>query len=111
MPSKTQLYKPGQVVKHRRYAYHGVIVEADPRCLASDEWYNANQTQPDRDQPWYHVLVSGSDQATYPAQTSLLPDESCQEVDNPLIPYFFSEYKDGHYARNSRPWPEKEDLT
>jgi len=107
MSSKIQLYKPGQLVKHRRYGYRGVIVEVDARCMASDEWYDSNQTQPDRDQPWYHVLVSGSDQITYPAQSSLVPNESYQEVEHHLISYFFAEFKDGRYVRNTRPWPQQ----
>ena len=98
----------GQLVRHRRYGYRGVIVEVDPQCMADDDWYNSNQTQPDRNQPWYHVIVSGSDQITYPAQSSLLPDESLQEIDNPFIPHFFSGFVDGHYPRNTTPWPKNE---
>jgi len=103
----TTLYKRGQIVRHKRYGYRGVIVEVDPKCMANEEWYQSNQTQPDQNQPWYHVLVSDSDQVTYPAQTSLLPDESCEEVKHPLISYFFERFEDGHYIRNDRPWPRE----
>jgi len=108
MTTHKNLYKPGQVVRHKRYDYRGVVVDVDPECIASDDWYDKNQTQPDRNQPWYHVLVSGSDQVTYPALSSLLPDESCQEVIHPLIPYFFDSFKDGHYLRNHTPWPREQ---
>ena len=105
MGEPTILYKPGQLIRHKRYGYRGVIVEMDPECQASDQWYDRNQTQPDRDQPWYHVLVSETDQVTYPAQSSLLPDESLEEVDHPMIPFFFERFEAGRYVRNDRPFP------
>jgi heat shock protein HspQ len=99
------LYKPGQLIRHKRYGYRGVIVEADLECRADENWYLKNQTQPDRKQPWYHVLISDTDQITYPAQSSLLPDESCQEVHHPLINHFFSQFENNHHIRNNEPWP------
>ena len=104
MSTTTVLYKPGQLVKHKRYGYRGVIVDVDLECLADEGWYQTNQTQPDRKQPWYHVLVSDTDQITYPAQTSLLPDESCEAVRHPLLSHFFSHFQNGHYIRNQEPW-------
>jgi len=106
MATSIVLYKPGQLVKHKRYGYRGVIVEVDHECLADENWYQKNQTQPDRRQPWYHVLVTDTDQITYPAQSSLLPDESCEEVRHPLINHFFSRFENNHYIRNEEPWPK-----
>lgn len=99
------LYSPGQLVRHRRYGYRGVIVDLDLTCQASEEWYRSNRTQPDRNQPWYHVLVDGSPHITYAAQTSLLPDDSGKQVRHHLLPYFFSGFENGRYLRNDRPWP------
>ena len=53
-------FQPGHLVRHRRYGYRGVVVALDLECGAGDDWYRSNRTQPDRDQPWYHVLVHGS---------------------------------------------------
>jgi len=100
------LYRPGQLVRHKRYGYRGVIAAVDSKCLAPEEWYQRNKTQPKKDQPWYHVLVDASNQVTYPAESSLIPDETCEEVDNPLIEQFFEGFEGGSYIRNSRPWPE-----
>lgn len=100
------LFHSGQVVRHKRYGYRGIIVDYDPTCQASDQWYFMNQTQPDRDQPWYHVLVHGSDQVTYVAQSSLSPDESPESISHPLVEYFFKE-SGGHYVRNDTPWPRE----
>ena len=95
----------GELVRHVRYGYRGVVVEADVRCEASAAWYQKNQTQPIREQPWYHVLVDGSNHTTYAAQTSLEPDGSREPIDHPLVPLFFAGLKAGRYERNERPWP------
>jgi heat shock protein HspQ len=100
-----QLFQVGQLVRHKRYGYRGVVVSVDAECQAADEWYESNKTQPDRDQPWYHVLADGSDQVFYPAQTSLEPDESEDAVKNPNVKRFFSEFLGGSYVRNDKPFP------
>ena len=77
----------------------------DLNCLADQSWYQANQTQPDRDQPWYHVLVQDTDGTTYAAQDSLRVATDSQPIEHPLIGKFFSAFVDGRYIRNDRPWP------
>ena len=64
-------FEPGDIIEHIRYSYRGVVVHFDTICLAPEDWYQTNQTQPDREQPWYHVLVDGNQQVTYvsPNQT------------------------------------------
>jgi heat shock protein HspQ len=97
-------FRSGQLVKHRRYGYRGVVVEYDPFCKAPEHWYQANQTQPDQNQPWYHVLVHGTTTVTYAAQTSLLPDDSGQPVDHPLVDKFFTAFEGDGYDRNDVSW-------
>lgn len=98
-------FQVGQLVRHVRYGYRGVVVDWDATCQAGDDWYLRNATQPDRDQPWYHVLVHNSSNVTYAAQTSLTEDPSAEEVIHPYIMTFFSEFAQGRYIRNNRPWP------
>lgn len=100
------LFAPGQVVRHRRYNYRGVVVAFDLTCQADDDWYLANRTQPERSQPWYHVLVHGTQQVTYAAQTSLEEDDSGEQVFHPLVAHLFSSFDSGRYVRNDRPWPD-----
>lgn len=102
-PSK---YSPGSLVYHNRYGYRGIVVDVDEECLATDDWYYGNQTQPDRSQPWAHVLVDGSDQVTYVAQSNLEPDDCEEKIEHPLVTYFFEKSGDGDYVRNENPWPE-----
>ena len=99
-------FRLGQLVKHKRYGYRGVVVDYDPVCKAPDEWYYSNQTQPDRNQPWYHVLVDGSSTNTYAAQTSLEADGSITPVRHPLVDVFFTAFTPEGYVRNDKPWPE-----
>ena len=98
------MFKPGQLVRHKRYGYRGVIVDHDPNCRAEETWYRANRTQPEREQPWYHVLVHDSDTTTYAAQTSLSEDHSGLEVTHPLVGVFFGSFNAGVYARNDIPY-------
>jgi heat shock protein HspQ len=98
-------FAPGDLVAHRRYGYRGVVVAFDRQCQADDAWYQSNQSQPKRDQPWYHVLVHGTAATTYAAQTSLQPDPSSDPIVHPLTPMFFTGFEDGRYQRNDEPWP------
>lgn len=97
-------FERGDIVHHKRYGYRGVIVDYDLSCEASDDWYYANRTQPNRNQPWYYVLVAGSEVSTYAAQSSLSPDPSGREVIHPLITTYFKGFDNGHYLRNNVPW-------
>ncbi|NQT36956.1 MAG: heat shock protein HspQ [Planctomycetes bacterium] len=99
-------FRPGQLVQHKRYGYRGVVVAVDAICKAPREWYESNPTQPDRSQPWYHVLVDGAPNTTYAAQTSLEKDTAGTPVAHPLIDAFFSAFDGEEYVRNDRPWPE-----
>lgn len=99
-------FEVGQLVRHKRYGYRGVIVAVDGHCKASPQWYFGNNTQPDRAQPWYHVLVDGSATVTYPAESSLMPETDLSPVRHPLLDLFFDGFADGRHLRNGTPWPE-----
>ena len=95
----------GQLVCHRKYGYRGVVVAFDLSCQAPENWYRANQTQPDKQQPWYHVLVDQSEAVTYAAQTSLTIDERLEAIQHPLVDTYFDDFAEGRYVRNQLPWP------
>ena len=98
-------FVPGAVVKHRRYGYRGVVVDFDMTCHADDDWYRSNQSQPDRKQPWYHVLVDGSASSTYVAESNLRPEPDAALVHHPLVGEFFEAFEGGGYLRNDAVWP------
>ena len=97
-------FTPGQLVRHRRYGYRGVIAAVDHRCMADHQWYMANRTQPDLNQPWYHVLVDGAATTTYAAESNLMPDSSGDPIDHPLVDDYVTGMENGRYRRNDRPW-------
>lgn len=98
------LFSEGELVRHRRYGYRGVVVSLTLEFDGDEGWYQSNQTQPDKAQPWYHVLVHGGIQNTYAAQSSLEADPEGEPIEHPMIPLFFSGFEDGSYVRNDMPW-------
>jgi heat shock protein HspQ len=100
MVERELLYAPGQLVRHRRYGYRGVVADFDMTCMAEETWYYANRTRPPRNQPWYHVLVDGSPTMTYAAQTSLEEDDRDDPVHHPMIEVLFTAFENGRYERS-----------
>lgn len=95
-----QKFSSGDVIHHKRYEYRGVIVSSDFQCMADDAWYFRNQTQPRRDQPWYHVLVDGG-RETYVAEENIELDETGAPVTHPLVDRIFPTFQGGRYYRQS----------
>jgi heat shock protein HspQ len=101
-------YKIGSKIKHKNYHYDGLIVDIDFYCFANDEWYQNNNTKPDKCQPWYHVLVNDSSMVTYAAQSNLYSgDEENLDISHPYINHFFDKNNEGVYIRNDKPWPRE----
>ena len=100
-----EAFLPGDLERHKRYRYRGVIVSVDPECLAEDSWYQSNQTQPRKNQPWYHVLVDNSAQTTYTAHSNIEIDSIKTRVSHPLVNLYFDHFENGRYIRNDKPWP------
>ncbi|TVP76544.1 MAG: heat shock protein HspQ [Puniceicoccaceae bacterium] len=91
-------YELGTLVLHKNYAYRGVIVAVDPRCMAGETWYRSNKTQPPREQPWYHVLVHDSGGlSTYVAQSNLEEDNSGNPINHPRLKSYFTGFTNGRY--------------
>ena len=103
-PNAPNRFAPGDLVRHRRYGYRGVVVDLDLECRASQAWHRSNKTQPARDQPWYHVLVDGAEHSTYVAEENLMLDEVPAEIEHPLVALYFEGMTASAYVRNGRPW-------
>ena len=99
MSTSVALFGPGQLVRHLRFGYRGVIVDVDATFQNTEEWYEQMaRSRPPRDQPWYHVLVHDAEHSTYVAQRNLGPDESGEPINHPLVPELFEDFSDGRYA-------------
>jgi len=93
----------GDLIRHNKFGYRGVIVDVDPEFALTDEWYNSvARSRPPKDKPWYHILVHDSDTSTYVAERHLDPDPSGQPIHHPLVAKLFSGLIGGRYVDRSR---------
>jgi heat shock protein HspQ len=92
----------GDVVRHRLFAFRGVIFDVDPIFANSEEWYAAipEDVRPKRDQPFYHLLAENADSSyiAYVSQQNLERDETEEPIDHPAISGLFEPFNDGRYA-------------
>ena len=92
----------GDVVRHRLFAFRGVIFDVDPVFANSEEWYAAipEEARPERDQPFYHLLAENAESSyiAYVSQQNLERDETEEPVDHPAIEGIFEPFSDGRYA-------------
>ena len=105
-PMRRAKFAIGQVVKHRKYPFRGVIFDVDPVFANTEEWLASipEEVRPRRDQPFYHLLAENA-QTTYVAYVSeqnLLSDETGKPVSHPQVPHFFKELRRGQYVARER---------
>lgn len=92
----------GQVIRHRKFDYRGVIIDVDPVFSGTEEWYEqVAKSRPPKDAPWYTVLVDNATHVTYVAERHLAPDESGEQVNHPALGRFFDSFAKGRYSRRS----------
>ncbi|MHA6326262.1 heat shock protein HspQ [Roseivivax sp. CAU 1753] len=101
MHTQRAKYKLGQVVRHRRHPFRGVVFDVDPEFSNTDEWYESipEESRPVKEQPFYHLLAE-NDQSFYVAYVSeqnLVADYSGEPVDHPDISDLFGQFNDGSY--------------
>lgn len=107
LPFDMPEFQIGQIIRHKRYRYRAIVVDFDMACRADDEWYLSNQTRPERQQPWYHLLVDSTHATTYAAQEYLMLEKDLTPVQHPLISQYFDSFekKAVLYERNDEVWP------
>lgn len=99
----TPLFSVGELVYHKLFRYRGVIIDVDPQFMLTEEWYQTMaNTEPPKDQPWYHVLVHNSSTQTYVAQRNLMLDQSADPINNPAITHVFANFESGKYRLGTR---------
>ena len=96
----------GQVVRHRVYAFRGVIFDVDPIFANTEEYWLSipADIRPRKDQPFYHLLAE-SDQSSYVAYVSeqnLLADDTGAPVGHPHTALIFESFRDGQYQLRPR---------
>ncbi len=70
----------GQVVRHRRYPFRGLIYDVDPVFANTEEWWLAipEDMRPRKDQPFYHLFAENTETEyiAYVSEQNLVPDTS-----------------------------------
>ena len=91
----------GQVVRHRRYPFRGVIYDVDPTFANTEEWWLAipEDTRPAKDQPFYHLFAENSETeyVAYVSEQNLVIDESNQPIRHPQARGLFRRDRKGKY--------------
>jgi heat shock protein HspQ len=98
---KLAKYRIGQVVKHRIFAFRGVVFDIDPVFNNTDEWYESipAEVRPRKDQPFYHLFAENSETeyVAYVSEQNLLPDTSGEPVRHPQVAETFVRDESGTY--------------
>jgi heat shock protein HspQ len=94
-------YALGQVVRHRVYAFRGVVFDIDPVFNNTEDWYLSipAENRPVKDQPFYHLLAENAETEyiAYVSEQNLLPDESGEPLRHPQLDDYFIEDEEGRY--------------
>ena len=94
-------YHLGQVVRHRKHPFRGVVFDVDAIFSNTDEWYAAipEESRPSKDQPFYHLLAENDESyyVAYVSEQNLIADQSGEPVDHPDLPDLFGDFEDGYY--------------
>lgn len=91
-------FTAGEIVKHLKFGYRGVVFLADAEFALSDAWYEAvARSRPPKDAPWYHVLVDGGERTTYVAERHLRLSRNHSQVEHPLLGRYFERYDGRRY--------------
>ena len=98
---RTAKFRIGQVVKHRIFAFRGVIFDVDPTFSNTEEWYLSipEDIRPRKDQPFYHLFAENAETeyVAYVSEQNLLPDTSGEPVRHPQVDEIFTRTDAGDY--------------
>ena len=107
MEARKAKFGIGQVVRHRRYPFRGVIYDVDPVFANTEDWWQAipEDMRPVKDQPFYHLFAENSETeyVAYVSEQNLLPDGSPEPLRHPQIDEMFDRQDDGSYQVKTQP--------
>ena len=80
MFTKSAKYHLGQIVRHKKHPFRGVVFDVDPEFSNTDEWYESipEDSRPHKEQPYYHLLAENdhSFYVAYVSEQNLIRDHS-----------------------------------
>ena len=105
MTTNTAKFSIGNVVKHKRVYFRGVIYDVDFEFNNSEDWYESipKDVRPKKDQPFYHLLAENNEitYEAYVSEQNLILDDSDEPIKHPLIKEIFSGKKGSGYFKPS----------
>lgn len=91
----------GQVVRHRKYPFRGLIYDVDPIFANTEEWWLAipEDVRPRKDQPFYHLFAENTETEyiAYVSEQNLVPDTSGEPVRHAQVGDMFVRDDTGAY--------------
>lgn len=91
----------GQVVRHRKHPFRGVIFDVDPTFSNTEEWWERipEDLRPRKEQPFYHLLAENESSyyVAYVSEQNLETDPTGEPVDHPEVDAMFGELDNGKY--------------
>lgn len=107
MEARVAKFRIGQVVRHRKFPFRGVIFDVDPVFANTEDWWLAipEDVRPIKEQPFYHLFAENAETeyVAYVSEQNLLPDESGEPLRHPQIRDMFERADDGSYRLRSAP--------
>jgi len=104
--SKTSVAKfsIGQVIRHRLYAFRGVVFDVDPQFAdraPSYETIDLIERRQRKDQPFYYLFAENEQTPyiAYVSEQNLMPDPTDEPVSHPQIDAMFERDENGSYRR------------
>ncbi len=101
MKASTAKFRIGQVVRHRKYPFRGVIYDVDPIFANTEEWWLAipEDVRPRKDQPFYHLFAENTETEylAYVSEQNLVPDASGEPLRHPQVGDLFVRTDGGEY--------------
>ena len=99
--AKTAKFQLGQVVKHKFYAFRGVVFDIDPTFSNTEDWWLSipEEIRPLKDQPYYHLLAENEDTeyVAYVSEQNLISDISGEPIKHPQVSELFDDLEGGIY--------------
>lgn len=101
MKARNAKFGIGQIVKHRKYAFRGVVYDVDPVFSNTEEWWEAipEDIRPRKDQPFYHLYAENdeTEYVAYVSEQNLLEDTSGDPIRHQQVDEMFVRAGDGGY--------------
>ncbi|MFN3892648.1 MAG: heat shock protein HspQ [Beijerinckiaceae bacterium] len=101
MKLRTAKFGIGQVVRHRKFPFRGVIFDIDPEFANTEEWWLSipEANRPRKDQPYYHLYAENAETeyVAYVSEQNLVPDDTGEPVRHPEVEERFVRSREGDY--------------